>query len=148
MPTENNKLATQKPEISVRIAFLWVTIIALYIYADYFKLMTPDELKSMMELQTPLGSTTPNLLIGFSVLLIVPALMIPATILLPASVSKWLNIIVGLLYALISVLIIIADASSEWLRFYVLYQIVELFIFALIIIQAWNWPRKYGLSIE
>lgn len=67
--------------------------------------------------------------------------MIPATILLPAALCKWLNIIVSILYAIISILIIISDSSSEWLRFFVLYQVVELFIFALIIVQAWNWPK-------
>lgn len=60
MNATNQKLVTQKPNIRVVLALLWATIMALCIYADYFKLMTPDELQSMMALQTPLGSTTPS----------------------------------------------------------------------------------------
>ncbi len=133
-----------KVNIRIKLAFLWATIMALYIYADFFNLMTPDALQSMMDLQTPLGPTTPGILIGFSVLLIIPALMIPASILLRPSLSRWLNIIFGIVYGVISVLIIISDGSSRWMAFFVLYQVVELFIFALIIRTAWRWPRAEG----
>lgn len=128
--------------IRTKLAFLWATIMSLYIYADFFSLMTPNKIERMMDLETPLGPTTPEILIGFSVLLIIPALMLPVSILLRPILSKWLNIIIGILYAAISVLIIISDISSEWMGFFVLFQIIELFIFFIIIKLAWKWPRE------
>ncbi len=135
-------LANYNINIRTKLAFLWATIMFLYIYADFFNLMTPNHIKGMMDLETPFGQTTPTILIGFSILLIIPALMLPVSILLRPILSKWLNIIIGLLYAAISVLIIISDFSSEWMAFFVLYQIIELFIFFIIIKLAWKWPRE------
>jgi len=133
---ENNPV-----NVRVKLAFLWATIMSLYIYADYFNLMTPTSIKSMMDLQTPLGPTTPGILIGFSILLIIPALMIPVSILIKPTLSKWLKIIFGFIYGLISILIIISDISSEWMAFFVIYQVVELLVFAMVVWLAWNWPR-------
>jgi len=140
-----NQLTDFHVNTKSRLAFLWATIMLLYIYADFFNLMTPNSIKSMMELQTPLGPTTPGILIGFSILLIIPALMIPGSILLQPTFVKWLNIIFAFIYAIISVLIIISDISNQWMTFFILYQVVELFIFALIIWHAWNWPKKIQL---
>jgi hypothetical protein len=133
-------LADYRVNVRLKLALLWATIMALYIYADYFNLMTPHAIQDMVDLQTPIGPTTPGVLIGFSVLLIIPALMIPASLFLRPALSKWLNIVFGLLYGLISVLIILSDAGSRWMAFFVLYQLVELFIFFLIVRSAWQWP--------
>ncbi len=127
--------------IRIRLAILWATIMALYIYADYFNLMAPDTIQLMIDQKTPFGPVTPGILIIFSILLIIPALMMPASLMLKPLLAKWLNIVFGFLYALISILIIIADSGHEWMGFFILYQVVELFVFALIIWQAWNWPK-------
>lgn len=142
MNKEKNQLTNFHVNTKIRLAFLWATIMSLYIYADYFSMMTPNSIERMMDLQTPLGPTTPGILIGFSILLILPALMIPGSILLQPTFVKWLNIIFGLIYAIISVLLIILEISSQWMTFLILYQVVELFVFALIIRQAWYWPKE------
>lgn len=94
-----------------------------------------------MNLKTPMGPTTPGILIGFSVLLIIPALMIVAPVVLRPKWNKWLNIVVALLCAGISILIIIGDMGNEWKKFFVRYQFVELFVFGMIIWYAIKWPR-------
>jgi len=141
MDSSHQRLTDFRPNVRIKLAFLWATLMALYIYADFFNLMTPGALQEMMDLQTPLGPTSPGILIGFSILLIIPALMIPASILLPPRFSKWLNVGFGILYALISVLIILSDIRHSWMAFFVLYQFVELFVFGLIIRMAWKWPK-------
>jgi hypothetical protein len=137
--TQNSRDQPVHPKI--KLAFLWATIMALYIYADYFNLMTPDSIQSMMDLKTPVGPTTPGVLMGFSVLLIIPAMMISASVFLKQALNKWLNIIFSIIYGLISILIIIADISHAWMGFFVLYNFVELFVFALIIGTAWQWKK-------
>lgn len=103
--------------------------------------MTPGKLEKMMGLQTPAGPTTPGLLITFSVLLIIPALMILLSVFQVPWVSKVLNLLFGSIYAFISIVIIINEYRNPWHGFFVLYNIVELFVLAMILWQAWKWPR-------
>lgn len=141
MTMKSNQLFSFDVNIKIKLGFLWATIMSLYIYADYFNLMTPDSLKNMMELQTPVGPATPGILVAFSILLIIPALMISGSVLLQPVWSKWLNIIFGFIYGTISALMIIFNITSQWMMFFILYQVAELLIFALIIWIAWNWPK-------
>lgn len=113
----------------------------LYIYADYFQLMTPGKLERMIALETPMGPTSPALLVVFSTILIIPALMIFLSVFLKPQINKWLNILMAFLYACISILIVITSFGAEWYTFYVLFNLIELLVFILIIAQAWKWPR-------
>ncbi|MDM9629990.1 DUF6326 family protein [Robiginitalea aurantiaca] len=134
-------LTDYRINIKIKLAFLWASLMFLYIYADYFQLMTPGKLERMIEMQTPMGPTSPGLLVIFSLILIVPALMIFLSVFLTAQINKWLNLVTAFLYASISILIIVSNIGYEWHTFYILFNLVELLIFALIISQAWKWPR-------
>ena len=142
MSSKFNQLLDPKVNIKTKLACFWASLMFLYIYADYFGLMTPNHLENMMKLQTPIGPTTPGMLVGFSVLLIIPALMIMASAVLKSKINKWLNIVVACIYTIISILIIIGDMGNTWMNFFVLYQFVELFVFGMIIWSAWHWPKK------
>jgi len=138
----NKQLSEFTVNPRIRLSFLWTAIIALYIYADFFNLMTPNSIQHMMDLKTPLGATTPEILIGFSILLIIPALMIPACFWFNPLLTKWFNIVFGIVYGLISLLILITEFGSEWQKFFVLYQCVELIVFASIVYTAIKWPKE------
>jgi hypothetical protein len=129
-----------KVNIRIRLALLWVTIMALYIYADYFNLMTPGKLQGMLDLKSPFGNLTPGTLVFYSILLIIPNLMIPGSLLLKPIIAKWSNIVWGILYALISILLFFSSLSS-WMTFFAIYQAIELFVFFLIIRTALYWPK-------
>ena len=136
-----NALTNDRINIKLKLASLWTALMFLYIYADYFRLMTPGKLERMMELQTPMGPTTPGILVLFSVILMIPALMIFLSVFLRPQVNKWLNIVVAFLYACISILIIVSSIGNEWQTFFILFNVMELLVFAIIISQAWKWPR-------
>jgi len=135
-------LEDYKINVKVKLALLWTSLMFLYIYADYFELMTPGKLEKMIQLKTPMGPTSPDLLVIFALLLIVPALMIVLSIFLRPQVSKWANLTIGLIYSVISILIITTSINSEWHRFYILYNFIELFVLMTILWQAWQWPKK------
>ena len=128
--------------IKIKLACLWATLMFLYIYADYFQLMTPGKLENLINLQTPVGPTTPLILVIFSSILIVPALMISLSAFLKPNFNKWLNVIVASLYTAISILIIISSIGTEWYSFYVLFNLIETAIFIVIIVQALRWPTE------
>lgn len=131
-----------KIDVKIKLAVLWACIMSLYIYADFFTLMAPNVIDNMRVQQGDSGPLSPVILVIYAVLLIIPALMMPASVLLKAKTSRLLNLIFGIFYALFSVIIIITEGSKEWYLFYVLYQIVELFIFFILIRTAWKWPKK------
>lgn len=135
-------LEDYKINVRIKLALLWTTLMSLYIYADYFDLMTPGKLEKMTGLQTPAGPTTPGLLITFSVLLIIPALMIFLSVFLTPWVIKVLNLLFGSIYAFISIVIIINEFRNPWHGFFVLYNIVELIVLGMILWQAWKWPKS------
>jgi hypothetical protein len=125
----------------IKLAFLWTTLMFLYIYADYFRLMTPEKLEKMMQLQTPVGPTSPGLLVLFSVILIIPALMIFFSVFLKPPINKWLNMVIAFLYACISILIVFSGIGDKWQAFFVIFNLVELLVLGIIVCQAWKWPK-------
>lgn len=144
--TKSGPLENPHVDVKTKLALLWSTLMFLYIYADYFLLMTPGAIEKTMNLESPLIPTTvtPTLLIGSSILLIVPTLMIFLSVFLRPGVNRWLNILVCVPYAIISILIIVSSTGNEWLTFYALYNAVELVVFVMIFWQAWSWPKTVG----
>ena len=139
--TSSKSLTNYNVNIKIKLAALWTTLMFLHIYADFFQLMTPKKLEKMIDLQTPMGPTSPEILVVFSVILIIPSLMIFLSVFLKTQINKWLNICIAALYASMSILIIVSTLGSEWHTFYILFNFIEVFVFAMIIYQAWNWPK-------
>ena len=139
--TSSKSLANYNVNIKIKLAALWTVLMFLYIYADFFQLMTPKKLEKMIDLQTPMGPISPEILVVFSVILIIPSLMIFLSVFLKTQINKWLNICIAALYASMSILIIVSTLGSEWHTFYILFNLIEVFVFAMIIYQAWNWPK-------
>ncbi len=140
--TSSNSLTDYNINIKIKLAVLWTALMFLYIYADFFQLMTPGKLENMISLKTPMGPTSPTLLLIFSVILIVPTLMIMLSVFLKPQLNRWLNIIIAFLYACISILIIVTTIQDEWHTFYVVFNSLETIVFGTIIWQAWKWPKE------
>ncbi len=141
---ENAKaLIDFKIDIKLRLAALWTTLMFLYIYADYFELMVPGKIENVMNLRTPVGETTPTLLVVFSIILIIPALMPFLSVFLKATINKWTNIIIGFLWSTMSIILVIVNIGDigGWYTFYTLYKVIEVFIFTMIVWSAWKWPK-------
>ncbi len=136
-------LTDNKVNIKSKLAAHWACLMSLYIYADYFELKVPGKIEQIMNLKTPVGDTTPGLLVIFSLILITPSLMIVFSVILKSKINKWLNILVAMLWASMSVLIIIGEINDigGWYSFYLLYQFAELFVFSSILWHAWHWTK-------
>jgi len=84
----------------------------------------------------PLGPTTQAILLGTSVMMAIPSVMIFLSLALKPALSRWANIIFGVIYTLI-----ILVTMWDW-AFYVFFGVVEVILTALIVWYAWNWPKK------
>ncbi|MEX0275343.1 MAG: DUF6326 family protein [Flavobacteriaceae bacterium] len=136
-------LKDTKVDVKLRLAALWASLMSLYIYCDYFDMKTPGTIENFVELKTPVGEVTPRLLLIFSLILIVPALMIGLSTLMRPVINKWANIIVATIWSSMSFIILFWDLMdfNPWYMFYDLYQVVEIVVLILIVRTAWKWPR-------
>ena len=134
-----NTLEDFKINIKIKLALLWISVTFLYIYGDYFELYVPNKLSGIIDGNSNLDS--PVKLFLASMLLAIPSLMICLSILLKPVVNKWLNIVFGVFFTAIMLLIAIVSIEP-WRTFYVFYAIVESVLTSLIVYTAFKWPKK------
>ncbi len=132
---ENNKVNTK-----IKLAGLWITLMLLYIYGDFFSLMTPDRIQNLINGKMGLGTTTPIKLLIASILMAVPALMVSLCLSQKTSINRVLNIIFGFFYTLVMMLVVYTSISY-WMTFYVFLGVLEIIISLIIVWTAWKWPK-------
>ena len=108
--TNASVVTPQEFQARTTIAALWVSTMTSYIYADIIAFLVPGHLQSVLEGRMGIWTTTTPLLMGSAVLMSIPSVMISATLLVPSAVNRWLNIVVGSMYALIAV----AQTVGAW----------------------------------
>jgi len=126
-----------KGNVRLELFALWCSVMFFYIYGDYFQLYQPGQLRDMAAGKTAVGAVSQGMLLGMSAIMIVPCLMPFLSLVLPARVNRWVNIVAGTLYTAIMVLAI----RGQW-RFYILYGSIEIVLTALIVWHAWRWPQQ------
>jgi hypothetical protein len=130
-------LDDMKIHVKLKISALWASVMFCYIYADYFGLYVPGALQRMLEGKMgPFGPTTQGILVGTSAMMAIPSMMIFLSAALKANMSRWLNIIFGVIYT-----VIILITMWDW-AFYIFWGIIEVVLTALIVWYAWIWPRQ------
>lgn len=126
-----------KIHVRFKLAALWTTVMFCYVYNDYFTLWKPGSLQEMMQGKMgPLGAVTQGSLLGASISVLIPGLMVFLSLALKPTAARWLNIIFGIAYTLI----ILATIPGSW-AFYILYDVVEALLTLLIVRYAWTWPK-------
>lgn len=123
--------------IRIKISAAWAAMLFVFVYVDIFSLYRPD-VRSNLDAGTiggfEVGST---FLLGATVYVVVPSLMVFLTLVLGARVSRMSSLVLAPLYGLT----IIAGAIGEW-SYYVLGSAVEVALLAAIAGYAWTWPRS------
>ena len=126
-----------KVHVKFKLSGLWSSVMFCYIYGDYFELYQPGKLQEMLSGRTALGAATQGTLLGMAALMAIPSLMVVLSLLLPATLSRWLNIVLGVLYSTIMVLAI----QGSW-HFYVFFGLIEIALTVAIVWHAWTWPKR------
>lgn len=130
----------QDPKINVKLklAALWASLMFCYVYGDYFGLYAPGKLAQMLAgRMEPLGAATQGVLVGTSAMMAVPALMVCLSLLLRPVISRWANVVLGLVYAAIMLM----TMPGAW-HFYLLFGVIEVLLSLAIMWTAWRWPRQ------
>lgn len=123
--------------VKLKISALWISVVFCYLYADYFGLYVPGNLQKMLQGQMgPLGPTTQGVLLFTSAMMAIPSVMVFLSVALRATVSRWLNILFGVLYTVIILL-----TMWDW-AFFIFYGAIEVTLTGLIVMYAWKWPKQ------
>ena len=133
-----NTLEDYKINIKIKLSILWASVTLFYLYGDYFELYIPQKTQGLVTGENLLNSPI-NLFLA-ALLLAIPAVMVILSILLKPTINRVLNIVFGLFFT--ALMLLIAFTSMEpWRTFYVFYAILESVITTLIVLYAFKWPK-------
>jgi len=125
--------------VRAKLSALWAALMFCYIYGDYFGLYVPGKLSGMISGDGPIGHVSQSTLVITSILLAVPGLMVFLSLVLPAAICRWGNIVLGAFYIAVMAL----TMPGAW-SFYMLLGVVEIAVGLLTVWYAWSWPRQGG----
>ncbi len=114
---------------------LWGVMVLFYLYADVLSLFRPGQLEDITQGHMGPADVTQATLLVASVVVIVPALMVFLTLVLPAPASRWTNIVLGALYTGVN----ISNLIGESWAYYLLFGVLEIASTLLIVWYAWRW---------
>lgn len=124
--------------VKARLAALWTSLMFLYVYGDYFNMYSPGKIAKMSAGDVgPVNASDEAAMLALSMMMVIPALMIALSLLLPPRLSKWLNVAFGLAYAGI-----LAATLPGAPLFYLGYAAIEIPLSLLIAGVALAWPKQ------
>ncbi len=138
-------LHDSKVDTKIVLSGLWISMLFVFVYVDIFGFWRADVINGA------LAGTVPG--VGFDIdqtflalttaYILVPSLMVVASLLTPARVNRVVNIIVSLLYAASVVVTVIGES---WI-YYILGSVVEVVLLLTIARLAWTWPGRSSDSL-
>jgi hypothetical protein len=117
---------------------LWITLMLLYVYCEILWYLRPNRINEIIDgFMGPFQINQISLMI-VGIVMAIPALMIVANLFIKLNAIRWINIIAGILYTLVS----IGNITNEKWAYNLIYGIIEIIITFLIIIKSIKWYRK------
>ncbi|MDA3932373.1 MAG: DUF6326 family protein [Tenericutes bacterium] len=130
-------LKDTKIDVKFKISALWMAMMMLYIYNDYFHLFPPESLQNIMDGQMGPLAVTQFGLLSAALLMAIPVIISVITLTLSAKIVKITNIIFGILYIFINIGNLIGE---EW-AFYIFLGIIQIFFTVIIVYLSFKWPK-------
>jgi cbb3-type cytochrome oxidase subunit 3 len=137
--TENEDV---KINVKMKISALWVTLMLLYIYADWFSLFRTGQIEEMISGRMGPFPVTQGSLLSASILMMIPAVMVFLSLTLKSKINRWVNIILGVLYTFVN----ISNLIGETWVYYIFSGVVEIVLTLLIVGYAWKWRNPEAQS--
>jgi hypothetical protein len=142
MNTINKAIEKQDVSINVKtkLAGLWAALMLLYVYADHFSLYRPGQMDEMISGRIGPFDVTQGSLFVFSLLMMIPAVMVFLSLILKPQVNRWTNVILGLIYTVVN----ISNLIGETWVYYISFGVVETVLTLLVVQYAWKWRNPEG----
>ena len=123
--------------VKIKLAGLWTALMFCYEYADILGHMRSDIIEGIIAGELEGIQITQEMLVASTFLMLIPILMIFLSLVLKPKASRWINIILGIVYVAIN-LITVLTTGGAWIYYYV-FAAVEIVFSALIVGYAWKW---------
>jgi hypothetical protein len=121
-------------DVRIRMSALWAATMFLFAYVDLFSLYRADMRQALDEGRVAAFDVGQPFLLGVTLYVMVPSLMIYLTLVMPRRVNRVVTIVVAAVYAVT----IAGSAIGEW-GYFVLGSAVEVVLLAIVIHHAWTW---------
>jgi hypothetical protein len=120
----------------IKIAALWTSMMFVFAYVDLFSLYRAD-IRADIEAGKMFAFTIgQGFLLGVTIYILVPSLMLSLSLVLPVRVTRTANIVAAVLYAVT----IVGGAIGEW-NYFILGSVMEAALLAGVVYYAWTWPK-------
>jgi Family of unknown function (DUF6326) len=146
-PNKETKMSTNQKtpqnvlediRVTMKLAALWTSLMFFIIYLDYFHLYMPGAIQDILAGKMFVFDITQVALLAGLGTVTIPALMIFLSVVLPARVNRWTNIIAA---AINIPLILFNMAGVTWMHM-VFGAVVQVVLLLLIIRYAWRWTEQ------
>ena len=121
------------------ISGLWISVMFLYVYGDLKTFYKTGLIEGIIAGKAGGIKITQVFLLGSSILMAIPAVMVFLSLTLTYPVIRWANIILGIFYT--GFMLITMLLPGAW-AYYIFLGIVEVVLTALIVWHAWKWPKQ------
>ena len=129
-----------KINVKMKLSALWVAVMFCIVYANWFTLFVPGFLEQVTAgMIGTLGPTTQEKLLGVSIYLSIPSVMVFLSLTLKPKANRWANIILGVIF---TVVVFLHTLIPGLWAYYIYFGVVEVVLTALIVWYAWNWPKQ------
>lgn len=122
--------------VRVKISALWTAMLFVFAYVDLFSLYRADFRADIEAGEISGFAIGQSFLLATTIYVLIPSLMVFATLVLRPGVNRIVNIALAGVYSLT----IFVGAIGEW-NYYILGSAVEVCLLATIVYYAWTWPR-------
>ncbi|WP_197711471.1 DUF6326 family protein [Cellulomonas sp. WB94] len=125
-------------DVKLVLCALWIAMLFVFAYVDIFGFYRADVLNAALDGKVATtGFTIDQTFLSLTlVYILIAALMVVLSLVLPPRVNRIVNIVVSLVY----IVTIIGSAVGETWIYYFLGSIVEVMLLAAVARTAWTWP--------
>ena len=136
--TLSSPLRDTQIDVKIQLSGLWVAMLFLFAYVDIFGFYRADIIEGALAGEIPdVGVTIDQTFLAAATgFIVVPCLMVVASLMAPAKLNRRLNIGVGLVYALVIAGLCIGES---WV-YYLLGSFFEVVLLLVAVRIAWRWP--------
>ena len=139
-----NCLVDVAVDVKTKLSALWVALMFFYIYADILLFYRQGHVAGLLAGKAGSIEITPAFVLVSALVMAIPSLMVFLSLALKATVNRWANIGVGVIYAaVLGATLFAGKITADSL----LYAVVEAALIALIVWHAWKWPKKESAEV-
>jgi hypothetical protein len=136
--TRASVLEDGKVPVKLKLSALWAALMFLYAYGDIFAYFRPGFIEDVMAGEVFSFEINQVFLLAISIYVAIPAVMVFLTLMLNPGINRWVNIVLGLVYA---VTILLSTIGDDYVYYFFL-SFLEGPIALLIVWCAWKWPEE------